>query len=189
MLALFVCLMLYKKPNRTHNPTFEQPHDEDMHPTDPTAPDSMDLLQHLALERIAPQWATFLSLLGNELASQLTPEELRQLLVRLGSRFAETNPLGPCEDVPALQNAFNRVWGPMQWGYATVSDLGQHLAVTHRACPLPAALQWDAELVGGYLEGAYGVWLHAAGAPAELVLKQQAASGLPMHMVFELTAR
>lgn len=160
-----------------------------MYPTDTKATDSTDLLQHLALERIAPQWSAFLQLLGGELATQLAPGELRQLLVRLGSRFAETNPLGPCADVASLQAAFNRVWAPMQWGYATVSDMEQHLVVTHRACPLPAALQCDAEVSGGYLEGAYGTWLQAAGAPAGLVLKQQAASGLPMHMVFGLAAR
>ena len=160
-----------------------------MPPQDSTESDAIDLLQHLALERVAPQWAAFLSLLGSELSLQLEPAELRQLLVRLGSRFAETNPLGACADVPTLQTAFNQVWAGMQWGYANVSDEGQHLRVKHRACPLPAALQIESDVAGGFLEGAYGVWLHAAGAPSELVLRQLGTSGLPMHMAFELTVR
>ena len=159
-----------------------------MHSND-TPNNETELIQHLAVERIAPQWVDFLGLLGAELALQLTSEELRHLLVRLGSRFAENNPLGPCADVQELQAAMNRVWGARQWGFAAVSDLGQHLQVTHRASPLPAALQVDPEVAGGYLEGAYAVWLRAAGAPPELSLQQMAVSGLPMHMVFELTAR
>ena len=150
--------------------------------------DSSELLQHLALERVSPQWAVFLSLLGSELSAQLSPDELRQLLVSLGGRFAEANPLRPCADLAALQDAFNQVWAPMRWGYSTVSEQGRQLSVRHRACPLPAALQLDAEVVGSYLEGVYAVWLKAAGAPSELVLRQQPTSGLPMCMVFTLSA-
>jgi len=160
-----------------------------MPPADNSTTDSMALLQHLALERISPQWSSFLVLLGSELSSQLSDDELRQLLFRLGSRFAEAYPLGACADVTALEAAFNQVWSRIQWGYASVSDLGRHLQVTHRACPLPAALQVTSDVAGGFLQGVYSGWLSAAGAPAELVLIQQPASGLPMHMVFELTAR
>ena len=150
--------------------------------------DSSELLQHLALERVSPQWAAFLTLLGSELSSQLPDDELRQLLVSLGGRFAEEHPLGPCADVTALQEALNQVWASIQWGYCTLSDEGQQMTVTHRACPLPAALQLDAEVVGGYLEGAYAFWLQAAGAPPELVLTQQPPTGVPMSMVFTLMA-
>lgn len=63
------------------------------------------------------------------------------------------------------------------------------IEIVHRACPLPAALQLDAEVAGGFLEGVYGVWLKAAGAPDELVLEQVEGPQLPMYMAFVLSGR
>lgn len=154
----------------------------------PVADTTTELLQHLALERIPAQWAAFLSLLGAELSAELPADELRQFLVRLGEAFARERPLPPCDDIPALEAAINSVWAGMQWGYASVADAGQHMTVTHRACPLPAAMQIDTDIAGGFLQGVYDVWLHAAGAPAELGLSQLSANGVPMCMVFELSA-
>lgn len=151
--------------------------------------DDVELLQHLAIERVSKQWADFLGLLGEEFGLQLTSDEFRLLLVRIGSRFAESNPLGPCNDVAQLEAAMNRVWSERRWGFASLSDEGKHLTVVHRACPLPAALQMGAEVVGGYLEGVYAVWLKGAGAPHQLTLQQKPASGQNMHMSFELAAR
>lgn len=153
-------------------------------PTDQTA-----LLRSLALERISPQWADFLGLMSEALGAQLEPAEYRELLVRLGQGFANQNPLPACAGLDQLSDAMNAVWQRMHWGYAAVSDQGQQLEVVHRACPLPAALQLDADVAGGFLQGVYGVWLKAAGAPDELILVQREASLLPMHMAFVLSGR
>jgi hypothetical protein len=61
--------------------------------------------------------------------------------------------------------------------------------VLHHACPLPAALQLDAAVAGGFLEGVYGTWLSAAGAPNDLQLQQKPCGERPMCMAFELAAR
>lgn len=151
--------------------------------------DQTDLLRSLALERISPQWADFLGLLSEALGAQLEPAEYRQLLVRLGEGFASQHLLPRCVGLSQLSDAMNAVWARMQWGYASVSDQGQQLEVVHRACPLPAALQLDAEVAGGFLEGVYGVWLKAAGAPDELALMQVVGPQLPMYMAFALSGR
>ena len=153
---------------------------------DPT--DQTELLRSLALERISPQWADFLGLMSEALSAQLDVGEYRQLLVGLGEAFAAQNPLPPCAGLNQLTEAINVVWRRMQWGYAEVSDQGARLEVVHRACPLPAALQLDADIAGGFLEGVYGVWLSAAGAPPELVLEQVTGPPLPMHMAFALSS-
>lgn len=158
------------------------------HPVFPSD-EAPDLLQHLALERVSVQWAGFLGALSDELQSQLADDEYRALLVRLGSRFAQSHELPACASLSEVETAANRVWAGLKWGFAEFSDYGRQLQINHHACPLPAALQVDAELAGGFLEGAYGTWLAAAGAPAELELKQLQSSGLPMHMAFELAAR
>lgn len=147
-----------------------------------------NLLTYFASERISPQWSAFLLLLGDELTGQLTSEELRHLLTRLGSRFAETHPLGICSNVAALEDALNRLWEGMRWGHVSLSDQDQFLTVSHQACPLPMAMHLDPQVAGGYLEGAYSVWLRAAGAPTELVLKQKSVDDRRMTLVFELTA-
>ena len=149
---------------------------------------TVELLRHLAFERIAPQWAGFLGVLGTALQSQLSPEEFRHFLKRLGAEFAKELPLPAVDDLSALEHSINRIWFDRQWGMVVFSDLGGALRLEHKGCPLPAALQADADLAGGFLEGAYGAWLAAAGAPNELALAQQPASGLPMHMAFELRA-
>lgn len=153
---------------------------------DPT--DQTELLHSLALERISPQWADFLGLVSGALRAQLDPGEYRQFLVRLGEEFASQHPLPACTGLNQLSDAMNSVWAPMRWGYTAVSDQGRRLEVIHRACPLPAALQIDVDVAGGFLEGVYSVWLKVAGASDELVLTQMAASEMPMHMAFVLCA-
>ncbi len=152
-------------------------------------PSSVDLLQHLALERIAPQWAGFLGVLSDEFQAQLTSEELRALLVRLGVRFAQVFELPVCNSLEEIEAAVNKYWSQFQWGYTVFSDVGRQLQIAHYACPLPAAMQIDADLAGGFLEGAYVTWLRAAGSPTELLLRQVPTARIPMYMVFELSAR
>lgn len=154
-----------------------------------TLSDQTELLRSLALERISPQWADFLGLLSDALGAQLESAEYRQLLVGLGERFAGQNPLPACTGLEELAEAMNAVWKRMRWGYVGLSDQRVQLELVHRACPLPAALQLDADVAGGFLEGVYGVWLKAAGAPADLALMQLQGEELPMHMAFALIAR
>jgi hypothetical protein len=127
--------------------------------------------------------------LSDELQEQLTPPEYRALLVRLGVRFAQLFELPACNSLKDIEIAVNKYWSEFQWGFAVFSDVGRQLQIAHHACPLPAALQIDGDFAGGFLEGAYGAWLQAAGSPAELSLKQLPAAGVPMYMVFELSAR
>ncbi len=158
-------------------------------PSTPAVPDIHDLLQHLALERISSQWSGFLGVLSEELQAQLSESEYRALLVRLGGRFAQSFELPACASLVDLQDAANKVWSQFQWGYTVFSDAGMQLQISHHACPLPAALQVDAELAGGFMEGVYAAWLLAAGSPPELVLTQQPGSGQPMQMSFKLAAQ
>lgn len=158
-------------------------------PSTPTAPDLHELLQHLALERISSQWSGFLGVLSEEFQTLLSESEYRALLVRLGGRFAQTFELPACASLADLQDATNKVWSQFQWGYTVFSEAGLQLQISHHACPLPAALQVDAELAGGFMEGVYATWLLAAGSPQELVLTQLPDSGQPMHMAFKLAAQ
>lgn len=151
--------------------------------------DPFDLLQHLALERVSAQWSGFLSVLSDELQSQLSADEYRVLLGRLGTRFAQANELPACDSLSQLEEAANQIWTQLRWGYVSFSDGSRQLLIEHHACPLPAALQVETELAAGFLEGVYAAWLVAAGSPPELILSYLPDQGKPMHMAFELAAR
>lgn len=153
-----------------------------------SATPTVDLLRHLAFERIAPQWGGFLGVLGAALQEQLSEDEYRQFLRRLGDRFAQENPLPAAAALSDLEGSINRFWFDRQWGFVQLAQVAGALRVDHRGCPLPAALQVDARLAGAFLEGVYQVWLAAAGAPPELALRQLPPSEWPMHLAFELKA-
>ena len=146
-----------------------------------------ELLQYLAVERVSRQWADFLSIFSGELAAQLTDTEYRELLVRMGGKFATLNPLPVCAELSDIQVAANALWAGLQWGYAQFADHGQNLQIIHHACPLPAGLQLNADVAGGFLQGVYLTWIRAAGAPVSLSLRQLPADGQPMQMMFELS--
>ena len=146
-----------------------------------------ELLQYLANERVSKQWSGFLSVLSGELAAQLNPAEYRALLVRLGHKFSQEHPLPTCATLTDVQAAANTLWAGMQWGYARFTDNGQNLVITHHACPLTAGLGLDGDVAGGFLEGVYSAWVHGAGAPASLTLRQLESNGSRLLMTFELS--
>jgi hypothetical protein len=150
--------------------------------------EALELLQHLALERISPQWADFLEILSGELGSQLSDVEYRAFLFRMGEKFAQANPIESCATLDDLEAAINRIWRRMSWGYVGFSDQGESMVVAHRACPLSAGLQVDADVAAGFMQGVYSVWLREAGAAPELSLYALASDGQPMLMAFELSA-
>lgn len=150
---------------------------------------SEDLLSHLALERVSVQWSGFLRVLSEELLSKVSQDEYRRLLSGMGRRFAQATALPPCDSLVEIELAVNKLWAQLRWGYATFADNGNSLHIEHFGCPLPAALQIDANAASGFLEGAYAHWLQLAGAPTGLSLSALAPSGRPLHMAFDLTAR
>jgi hypothetical protein len=133
----------------------------------PTVVDTL-LEQHLS-----PQWRGLLHALAAEFESQLDRNELRQLMFRIGQRFAAGQPLPACESTAELASAFNAAWASIQWGCVELADEGDYLRITHYGAPLPAfgseALAWTP----AFLQGAYQAWLDAMGA-AQLHVVQAA---------------
>jgi len=142
-------------------------------------------LDYLITERISVQWQGFLAVLSEELQEQLEPAEYRELLHRMGGRFANNHPIAGGDTVNSLENSLNALWKPLRWGYAELSDVGNHLEIRHHLCPLPDAMHTDNQIAGGFLEGVYEAWLHAAGAGRDLQVRQLPDSADPFLMVFQ----
>ncbi|MCA8142930.1 MULTISPECIES: cellulose biosynthesis protein BcsD [Burkholderia cepacia complex] len=123
-----------------------------------------EILEHLLERQVSPQWRGFLEALAGEFSDQLDQDELRQLMARVGVRFAAAHPLGPCESTDDLTNALNSRWREMEWGYAELSDEQAFLRIVHYAAPLRALgaghLGWSA----AFLQGAYQGWFDSVGA-------------------------
>ncbi|WP_083925577.1 cellulose biosynthesis protein BcsD [Trinickia symbiotica] len=134
------------------------------------------MLAFYASTHPSPQWQGFLTALAEEFESELDHAQLRQLMARIGQRFADAHPLGQCETIDDLATALNANWARLDWGFVRLADESDHLSLTHLCAPLaafgPGADTWAT----AFLEGAYRRWLETLGADA-LTLKQVRAAG------------
>lgn len=125
----------------------------------------MTTVVDLLLEQhLSPQWRGLLRALAAEFEAQLSHDELRQLMFRIGQRFAAEHPLPVCESTADLARALNAHWASIQWGYVELADGQDHLRIVHYGAPLRAfggeALAWTP----AFLQGSYQAWLEGMGA-------------------------
>jgi len=122
------------------------------------------IVDYLLDRQIAPQWRGVLTALAAEFETQLGPDELRQLMYRVGSRFALAHPLPACGSTLDLADALNAQWQAADWGFVELADEAQYLRIVHYCAPLLAfgseALAWTP----AFLQGVYQTWLAALGA-------------------------
>jgi len=136
-------------------------------------------------QHLSPQWRGMLRALAAEFEAQLDRDELRQLMFRIGARFAAEHPLPACESTAELSDALNARWAPIQWGCVELADAGEYLRIIHYGAPLQAfggeALAWTP----AFLQGAYQAWLDAMGA-AQLTVMQAGGPGDGYALEFHL---
>jgi hypothetical protein len=122
------------------------------------------IFDYLLQRQISPQWRGLLTALAEEFEAQIGQDELRQLMYRVGCRFAAASPLPPCNSSADLADALNARWQEAEWGYVELSDEPEYLRIAHSCAPLLAfgatALNWTP----AFLEGVYQTWLSALGA-------------------------
>jgi len=147
--------------------------------------DASSAVAFLLEERISGQWVHFLGAFSAEMQSQLSAEEYRELLRSMGARFGSTIDVGTQDTVEALQASINAQLRKIQWGYCNLADNGAQLVIEHHLSPLPKALDTDAVLASGFLEGMYEQWFHAAGAERTLTVKVLPEETGPARAVFQ----
>ncbi|MGF6918684.1 hypothetical protein OKW28_002857 [Paraburkholderia sp. 40] len=151
----------------------------------PLPENMVPILNYLLERQISPQWRGMLSALASEFEAQIGHDELRQLMHRVGSRFALACPLPACASTAELEQVLNSYWHQMDWGYVALADEAESLRIIHYCAPLPAfgesALAWTP----AFLEGAYQTWLSALGAQG-LSVVQTSAFGEDSSLEFRL---
>ncbi|MDR5838472.1 cellulose biosynthesis protein BcsD [Caballeronia sp. LZ034LL] len=143
------------------------------------------IFEHLLDSHTSRQWRGLLSALADEFEAQIGRTELRQLMHRVGSRFADARPLPSCNSTAELAEALNVQWRDTDWGFVELADERDHLSIVHYCAPLPAfgesALAWTP----AFLEGAYQQWLAALGAQG-LAVRQASEFGDDTAIEFRL---
>jgi hypothetical protein len=132
---------------------------------DRLSPDIMaNNLDYLLERQISLQWRGVLLALAEEFEAQIGHDELRQLMHRVGQRFAAAHPLGDCATTAELAGALNACWQHTDWGFVELTDEPEYLRIVHHCAPLlafgPTALAWTP----AFLEGSYQGWLSELGA-------------------------
>src|SRR5580692_10779037 len=131
------------------------------------------MLAYYGDRQVSAQWRDMLRALADEFDTQLGVPELRALMARIGDRFARAKPLGACATIDDVEIALNRVWMPLDWGWAEIADLSDDLRVRHFCAPLEAAFGTNAAVwASAFLEGTYQRWFFELGAGDQLALRQ-----------------
>lgn len=133
------------------------------------------LLDYYTRQQPSVQWRGFLTALAEEFETQLETAQLRQLMARIGVRFAGTYPAGECATLDDLASFLNRIWSALDWGFVQLNELDDYLSIEHFCAPLTAFGERAAAWASAFLEGAYQHWLRELGA-ASLVLTEVRSS-------------
>ncbi len=133
----------------------------------PPSPEAQEL-DHLRRRQVDRQWASFLTAMAQELQSVADPSGSAAFMRATGARVARLHPLAPVATLEALQGELNATLAAMDWGWSQLAAVGDHIVITHGACP--SLLEHDADrawppLMAEVLAGAYGTWLHEQGSP------------------------
>jgi hypothetical protein len=132
---------------------------------------SATLLDYYTKHQASMQWRGFLTALAEEFETQLGTAQLRQLMARIGVKFAGSHPPGDCATLDQLTSFLNTTWSSLDWGFVNLVERDEYLAIQHYCAPLAAFGAAADAWTPAFLEGAYQHWLQQLGAGA-LVLQQ-----------------
>lgn len=94
------------------------------------------------------------------------------MFVRIGGRFARSNPLTAGETLGELEAHMNGLWSGMDWGVVKLFAEDDHMVVRHQFSPLMSGFGFEsADWAGAFLLGIYRQWLQDAGSGDDLVLE------------------
>lgn len=141
------------------------------------------LISYLESQRRPAQWGFMAQALVHEVASELSPEEARRLLVQAGLRAGQALSLPQCDSIADLEVAANQHWTDLGWGVASFIEHQDHLEIRHEAVPSEVP---SIEGVGAFLEGVYQQWFFALGAGSHLHVRQQ-KSGEPNTLLYRFS--
>lgn len=150
---------------------------------------STDLETYFRSQQVPLQWLPILQAIGAELPTHTDARELRELLFRIGTRFAGGSEtlFQAAQSLPQLEESLNDFWTRIQWGWVALSEDDSFIRVEHHAAPLAEAFGDDAlPWSVGLLEGFYETVFRTLGAGASMVIRKgdTQTHGMGIHLHF-----
>ena len=111
--------------------------------------------------------------LGQVLAEQVEPTQLRALAYLAGRTLGQELPLTGCDTLSDVEQQANQRLHALDWGWLRIEAGADDVHFVHGCAPLRAwfgadSLQWS----GAIFEGLYAEWLQHLGAGEQLDLRQ-----------------
>ena len=130
-------------------------------------------LAYFSEQQCGRQWRAFLGALAEELAEQMSDDEIQSFMYVLGRRMGESVQPAEASTLEEMEAAANAIWADWNWGLVRFKDVQTSLEIIHDCAPFRAAfgaagISWS----GALLEGIYSRWFEAFGAGDDRVLRQ-----------------
>lgn len=135
---------------------------------------SQPFISYLLKQQKNRQWDFFLQSFARVFSSQLSSEDLRDLMKKIGDEAAKELELEQVQTLIDLEQSLNLFWEQVQWGVCSLEEGENSLHIKHFYSPLLATFK-DEDLVWvvGFLEGLYQHVFNRLGAGSELQVQWQ----------------
>lgn len=132
--------------------------------------EKLDYLSELQNSR---QWGFFLRAQAQVFKENLSNEELRFLMGRIGAESAKNMNLSGITTLLELEQALAVFWKSKDWGFVNLIESDNFIQIDHYCSPIeqsfgPASLEWSA----GFMEGFYSQLFKNLKAGPELIVTQ-----------------
>ena len=145
-------------------------------------------IKYYAERQPARQWRAFIGAMGAEFGAQLDQNDLRRLMARIGTRFADSVDVSKCTTLDELQQCVNQFWADLDWGWVEFDEKDDLLDIQHLCSPLNAAFGADCSgWAPAFLEGVYQRWFDITGIDPSLRVQQVGTADAKNHLIFKLS--
>lgn len=122
-------------------------------------------------------WRSLLTAFANEFVTNPGSSNIREVMYKIGHRFATQSPLPTCNSLDEFKTAMNSVWQDLDWGWVDLEETPASLRIIHHqstnAYLINDVFGEQTKIWGpAILEGAYQKWLSAMGAGESLKVTQ-----------------
>jgi len=119
------------------------------------------------------QWRDFLSVLLDELDSNVGSSEVQAFFNALGLKLAKRFAVMEHETLETFEAAANKIWYDLDWGWCQFSAKPDAIKIVHSAWPNPDEGKqslWPVAF-SALLQGIYTAWLNSQGGDNSLEVK------------------
>ena len=122
-------------------------------------------------------WRSLLTAFANEFVSNPNTANIKDIMYKIGYRFATQSPLPTCNSLDEFKASMNSVWQDLDWGWVDLEETADSLRIIHHQstnASLTNNVFGEQTKIWGpaILEGAYQKWLSAMGAGESLKVTQ-----------------